>query len=65
MLNVKTPSGKKLSIERLTKAESAIRTIAANNKQLLEHYYETSSDDVEALVELAHQKWFELGGRRN
>lgn len=63
MLSIKTPGGRKLTVEQLSKAESAIRVIAANNKQLLAHHYDTSSEDVEAIVELAHQKWFELGGR--
>lgn len=63
MLSVKTAGGKKLTIDQLTNAESAVRTIAANNRQMLEHHYKTSAEDVEALCELAHEAWFQKSKR--
>ena len=58
MLSVTTASGKKLTIQQLSRAEECIRKIAANNKLLLAHHYGTSAEEVEALVELAHECWF-------
>lgn len=59
MSSVKTATGKTLTLDQLSNAEAAIRRIAENNRAWLEHYYGTSAEDVEALCELAHQKWFE------
>ena len=63
MLSVKTASGKKLTIQQLSRAEEAIRKIAANNRQMLEHHYETSPEDLDALCELAHELWFQKSKR--
>ena len=63
MPSAKTASGRTLTIERLSSAEAAIRMIAANNSMLLSHEYGTSREDVEALVDLAHERWFELSKR--
>jgi len=63
MPSVKTTDGKKLTIDQLTNAESAVRTIAANNRQMLKHHYKTSAEDVEALCELAHELWFQRSKR--
>lgn len=63
MLSVKTASGKKLTIQQLSRAEEAIRKIAANNRQMLEHHYETSPEDLDALCELAHEAWFQKSKR--
>lgn len=65
MLSVKTASGKKLTIQQLSRAEEAIRKIAANNRQMLEHHYETSQEDLDALCELAHELWFQRSKRNN
>ena len=59
MLSVKTACGKKLTVQQLSHAEEAIRKIAANNRQMLEHHYETSPEDLDALCELAHELWFQ------
>ncbi len=59
MSDVKTPSGKTLTLDQLSNAEAAIRFIAENNRAWLEHYYHTSAEEVEALVELAHEAWFQ------
>lgn len=64
MLSVKTASGKKLTIQQLSRAEECIRKIAANNRQMLAHHYGTSAEDVEALVELAHECWFNKSRER-
>ena len=63
MPSVRTASGRTLTIDQLSNAEAAIRTIASNNSLLLSHSYDTSRDDVEALVDLAHERWFELSKR--
>ena len=63
MLSVKTAGGKKLTIQQLSRAEEAIRKIAANNRQMLEHHYETSPEDLDALCELAHEAWFQKSKR--
>lgn len=63
MLSVTTASGKKLTIQQLGHAEECIRKIAANNKMLLTHHYGTSAEEVEALVELAHEAWFQKSKR--
>ena len=63
MLSVKTASGRKVTIEGLSRAEEALRKIASNNKQLLAHHYGTSAEDVEALCELAHEAWFQKSKR--
>lgn len=63
MLSVKTASGRKVTIEGLSRAEEALRKIASNNKQLLVHHYGTSAEDVEALCELAHEAWFQRSKR--
>ena len=65
MLSVKTAEGKKVSIEQLTAAEAAIRSIALNNSMLLEHSYGTTREDVESVCELAHERWFELSRKGN
>ena len=65
MLSVKTASGKKLTIQQLSHAEEAIKKIAANNRQMLEHHYETSPEDLDALCELAHEAWFQRSKRNN
>jgi len=65
MLSVKTAGGKKLTIQQLSRAEEAIRKIAANNRQMLEHHYETSPEDLDALCELAHELWFQKSKRNN
>ena len=62
--SVKTASGRELTLGRMTKAADAISTIALNNSLLLQHSYDTSREDVEALVELAQQKWYELSRKR-
>lgn len=59
MLSVTTASGKKITIQQLSRAEECMRKIAANNKLLLAHHYGTSAEEVEALVELAHEAWFQ------
>ena len=59
MSDVKTPSGKTLTLDQLSNAEAAIRFIAEKNRAWLEHYYHTSAEEVEALVELAHERWYE------
>ena len=58
MLSAKTASGKVITIERLAKAEAAVSSIALNNKALLEQRYGTTREDVQMLVELAHEVWF-------
>jgi hypothetical protein len=58
MLSARTASGKVITIERLAKAESAVSSIALNNKALLEQRYGTTREDVQMLVELAHEVWF-------
>ena len=63
MLSVTTASGRKVTIEGLSHAEEAIRKIASNNRQMLEHHFGTSADDVEALCELAHEAWFQRSKR--
>ena len=63
MLSVKTAGGKKLTVQQLSRAEEAIRKIAANNRQMLEHHYETSPEDLDALCELAHELWFQKSKR--
>lgn len=63
MPSVKTTGGRKLTIEQLSSAEQAVRTIAANNGQMLKHHYKTSAEDVEALCELAHEMWFQRSKR--
>jgi len=62
--SVRTASGKTLTLKQMANAADAVSTIALNNSLLLEYRYDTSREDVEALVELAQQKWYELGGRR-
>lgn len=64
---VLTASGRELTLERMVAAADAVSTIALNNSLLLQHSYQTSREDVEALVELAQQKFYELsrkGGTR-
>ena len=56
--NVKTASGRSVSIEQLSNAEAAIRTIALNNGSNLCQFYGTSRDDLDAVCELAHEMWF-------
>lgn len=63
MLSVKTAGGKKLTVQQFSRAEEAIRKIAANNRQMLEHHYETSPEDLDALCELAHEAWFQKSKR--
>lgn len=63
MLSVKTASGRKVTIEGLSHAEEAIKSIASNNKQLLQHHFSASAEDVEALCELAHEAWFQRSKR--
>ena len=59
MSSVKTASGATLTIDRLSNAEAAVRTIALNNSQMLTHHYGTSREDVEALCDLAHEMWLQ------
>ena len=63
MPSARTSGGRKLTIDQLTNAESAVRTIAANNCQMLKHHYKTSAEDVEALCDLAHEAWFQKSKR--
>lgn len=64
MSSVTTASGKKVTIDGLSRAEEAIRKIASNNQQLLAHHYGTSAEDVEALCDLAHECWFQKSKRK-
>ena len=63
MSSVTTASGKKVTIDGLSRAEETMRKIASNNKQMLAHHYGTSAEDVEALCELAHEAWFQKSKR--
>jgi hypothetical protein len=63
MSDVKTPSGKTLTLEQFTNAEAAILKLATNNSLMLEHSYGTTAQDVAALVELAHERWYESSKR--
>ena len=44
--------------------QDAFSTVTREAPGRIESRYDTSREDVEALVELAQQKWYELGGRR-
>ena len=63
MSDVKTPSGKTLTLDQLSNAEAAVLKIATNNSLMLEHSYGTTAQDVAALVELAHERWYESSKR--
>lgn len=65
LLRIRTASGKSMSIEQLSSAEAAVRTIALNNDKKLREAYGTSREDVEALVELAHEMWFRRSKERS
>lgn len=65
MSKATTSSGKTLTLDQLSNAEAAIRFIAENNRAWLEHYYHTSAEEVEALVELAHEAWFNKNKQSN
>jgi hypothetical protein len=54
-----------MSIEQLSSAEAAVRTIALINDKKLREAYGTSREDVEALVELAHEMWFRRSKERS
>lgn len=64
LLRVRTASGKTMTIEQLSGAEGAVRTIALNNAKRLRDAYGTTREDVEALVELAHEMWFKKSKER-
>lgn len=59
MSKATTSSGKTLDLDQFTNAEAAILRIATNNSLMLEHDYGTTAQDVAALVELAHEAWFQ------
>ena len=59
MSKATTSSGKTLDLDQFANAEAAILRIATNNSLMLEHSYGTTTQDVAALVELAHDAWFQ------
>ena len=65
MSKATTSSGKTLDLDQFTNAEAAILRIATNNSLMLEHDYGTTAQDVAALVELAHERWYESNKRSN
>ena len=63
MSKATTNTGKTLTLDQFTNAEAAILRIATNNSLMLEHDYGTTAQDVAALVELAHERWYESSKR--
>jgi len=59
MSKATTATGKTLDLDQFTNAEAAVLKIATNNSLMLEHSYGTTAQDVAALVELAHDAWFQ------
>lgn len=57
-------TGTTLSNRQMANAAAAVETIATNNRQLLEHKYDTNAADVLALVSLAKAHWYQLATKQ-
>ena len=57
-------TGTTLTNQQMANAAAAIETIATNNRQLLEHKFNTSASDVLALVSLGKAHWYQLASGR-
>lgn len=60
MCEVRTSSGRAVSIDALANAEAAVRGLALNHNREFALYGATR-EDVEALCDLAHEAWFKKG----